>query len=153
MADIATDASAATLFPVVAAALIDAEGRVLLQRRPPGKELAGLWEFPGGKIEPGERPEAALVRELAEELGIDVDPQQMMPLSFASVALGPRHLILMLYLVSTWRGVPRSLEASDLAWVVPANMADLPMPPADVPLVQALNRWVVARNLAERDSS
>ncbi|WP_276046567.1 MULTISPECIES: (deoxy)nucleoside triphosphate pyrophosphohydrolase [unclassified Sphingomonas] len=130
----------ATLLPVVAAALIDDEGRVLLQRRPDGKELAGLWEFPGGKIEPGERPEAALVRELGEELGIVVDVADLTPVAFASADLGRRHLLLLLYAVSTWRGVPQALEASELCWARPEDMAGLAMPPADVPLVEALLR-------------
>lgn len=128
------------LLPVVAAAMIDAEGRVLLQRRPPGKQMADLWEFPGGKIEPGETPEAALVRELAEELGIVTDAGTLMPLSFASAAAGTRQLLLLLYVVKDWSGEPRPLEASALAWVRPADMGALPMPPADVPLVATLVR-------------
>jgi 8-oxo-dGTP diphosphatase len=126
------------LMPVVAAALVDADGRVLLQRRPPGKQMADLWEFPGGKIEPGETPEAALVRELAEELAIGVDPAALVPLTFASAGLGERHLLLLLYVVRRWQGVPQALEASALAWVAPAAMRSLAMPPADVPLVAML---------------
>jgi 8-oxo-dGTP diphosphatase len=129
-----------SLMPVVAAALVDGEGRVLLQRRPPGKQMADLWEFPGGKIEPGETPEAALVRELAEELAITVDPATFTPLTFASANLGERHLLLLLYVVRRWHGEPQALEASALAWVRPAAMRDLPMPPADVPLVTMLER-------------
>ncbi len=128
------------LLPVVAAALIDGDGRVLLQRRPPGKQMADLWEFPGGKIEPGEGPEAALARELMEELGIGVDQGAMIPVTFASAPLERRHLLLLLYSVRAWRGEPQALEASALAWVHPADMAALPMPPADVPLVAALMR-------------
>jgi 8-oxo-dGTP diphosphatase len=134
----------ATLLPVVAAALIDRDGRVLLQRRPDGKELAGLWEFPGGKIEPGERPEAALVRELAEELGITIDPADLEPVAFASADLGRRHLLLLLYAVAAWHGEPQALEASELDWVLPGEMAGLPMLSADLPLVAALARRQVA---------
>jgi 8-oxo-dGTP diphosphatase len=94
------------LFPVVAAALVDAQGRVLVQQRPPGKQMAGLWEFPGGKLESGETPEAALVRELAEELGIAVDPADLAPLTFASEPLGGKHLLLLLYLCRAWTGAP-----------------------------------------------
>ena len=130
------------LMPVVAAALLDAEGRVLLQRRPPGKQMADLWEFPGGKVEAGEAPEAALVRELSEELAIRVDPAAMTPLAFASAALGAKHLLLLLYVIRDWTGDPQPLEASALAWVAPAAMAELAMPPADVPLVAALARFL-----------
>ena len=125
---------------VVAAAMIDADGRVLLQRRPEGKAMAGLWEFPGGKVEPGESPEAALARELTEELAITVDPGALTPLAFASAPLGDRHLVLLLYTVEAWTGEPQPLEASEIGWVRPSAMATLPMPPADVPLVEALVR-------------
>ena len=125
---------------VVAAALRDVDGRILLQQRPAGKAHAGLWEFPGGKVEPGETPEAALVRELAEELGIVVDPAALQPVTFASVPAGGRTLILLLYLVRAWTGTPRALEAEALAWVVPADMAHWPMPPADYPLAAHLAR-------------
>ena len=128
------------LLPVVAAALIDKDGRILLQRRPPGKQMADLWEFPGGKIEPGEAPEAALVRELREELGITVNPHALTPNSFASAPLGERHLLLLLYVIREWRGMPAPLEATALTWAHPAAMRALPMPPADVPLVDALER-------------
>ena len=130
------------LMPVVAAALIDGEGRVLLQRRPPGKQMADLWEFPGGKVEPGETPEAALARELAEELAITVDPDAMVPLTFASAALGERHLLLLLYAARDWQGAPQALEATALAWVAPAAMHGLAMPPADVPLVTMLEHFL-----------
>lgn len=123
---------------VVAAALIDEEGRVLLQRRPEGKAMAGLWEFPGGKVERGETPEAALVRELAEELAITVDPAVLQPLCFASAVLPQRHLLLLLYTIRRWHGEPRAVEAPELRWERPAAMVALPMPPADVPLVAAL---------------
>ncbi|KIU29470.1 NTP pyrophosphohydrolase [Sphingomonas melonis] len=137
---------AVTLLPVVAAAMLDGEGRVLLQRRPPGKQMADLWEFPGGKIDPGERPEAALVRELAEELGIVVDQGGCVPLTFASAPLGGRHLLLLLYVIRDWQGDPQALEATELAWVTPAAMRDLPMPPADVPLVAMLERWLTGND-------
>lgn len=128
------------ILPVVAAALTDGAGRVLLQERPPGKSLAGLWEFPGGKIEPGETPEAALVRELHEELGITVAIDALRPITFASHDLGERHLLLLLYRVEVWTGAPVALEASALCWERPDAMHRLPMPPADVPLVDALIR-------------
>jgi len=123
---------------VVAAALIDGEGRVLLQQRPPGKPMAGLWEFPGGKIEPGESPEAALARELHEELGITLSVEDLRPIAFASEPLGGRHLLLLLYTIRRWEGAPQAHHATELRWVPPAAMRDLPMPPADVPLVEAL---------------
>jgi len=128
------------LLPVVAAVLADADGCVLLQRRPPGKPHAGLWEFPGGKIDAGELPEAALVRELAEELGIAADPAGLEPVTFASVAGEGHHLVLLLYRVRRWTGTPRARAADALAWVPPHDMAALPMPPGDVPLVAVLRR-------------
>lgn len=123
---------------VVAAALRREDGRVLVQQRPPGKEMAGLWEFPGGKVEPGESPEAALARELAEELGIIASPAGMRPCAFASEGGPGRHLVLLLYLVKKWTGEPRALEATAIRWVTPAEMRSLPIPPADRPLVEAL---------------
>jgi 8-oxo-dGTP diphosphatase len=125
---------------VVAAALVDGEKRVLLQQRAPGRQMAGLWEFPGGKVEAGERPEAALVRELSEELGIAVAESALQPAAFASAALGERHLLLLLYLCRAWEGTPQPLDAAALSWATPAEMRALPMPPADVPLVEALER-------------
>ncbi len=133
-----TNETAKPVLLVVAAALVATDGGVLLQQRPPGKQLAGLWEFPGGKIESGETPEAALVRELAEELGIVVNANALVPVTFASAGLGTRQLLLLLYLVRDWEGEPRALEASALRWVRPGAMHALPMPPADVPLVAAL---------------
>ena len=130
------------LFPVVAVALIDREGRVLVQRRPAGKMLAGLWEFPGGKIEPGETPEAALVRELAEELGIVVDPAHLAPAAFASAPLAGRHLLLLLYICRDWAGTPRPLDAEELLWCRPAELHGLAMPPADLPLIAPLEALV-----------
>ncbi len=123
---------------VVAAALVDDAGGVLVQRRAPGRAMAGLWEFPGGKVEPGERPEEALARELAEELGIAVDEAALTPACFASAPLGERHMILLLYICRAWRGDPRPLDASALQWVRPADMRALAMPPADEPLIGLL---------------
>ena len=136
------DAPVPALLMVVAAALIRSDGTVLVQLRPAGKQLAGLWEFPGGKIEMGESPEAALVRELREELGIEVAVEALSPVTFASEALAGRHLVLMLYAVRTWQSDPQALEASALRWVTAEAMAALPMPPADVPLVAALKGLV-----------
>ena len=121
---------------VAAAAIVDVAGRVLVQQRPAGGALGGLWEFPGGKIEPGETPEAALSRELREELGIDASDYS--PLSFASAPLGDRHLLLLLYLCRSWQGVPTPIYATSLQWVMPQQLYDLPMPPADLPLIPAL---------------
>lgn len=123
---------------VVAAALIDADGRVLLQQRPPGKAMADLWEFPGGKVEPGETPEAALIRELEEELGISTHASCLAPATFASEALGDRHLLLLLYVCRKWQGVPQARHATALQWVRPTQMYALDMPPADLPLVGIL---------------
>jgi 8-oxo-dGTP diphosphatase len=123
---------------VVAAALADDRGRVLLQRRAPGKAMAGLWEFPGGKVEPGETPEAALARELEEELGIAVDPVTLVPAAFASAPVAARHMILLLYLCRRWTGMPRALDADALAWRRPDEMDAAAMPPADAPLIPAL---------------
>lgn len=130
------------LFPVVAVALIDGDGRVLVQQRPPGKPMAGLWEFPGGKIEAGETPEAALVRELSEELGIDVEAACLAPAAFASEPLGNRHLVLLLYACRKWRGIPEPRHASALKWVRPLQLHALEMPPADRPLIGLLEALV-----------
>jgi 8-oxo-dGTP diphosphatase len=127
---------------VVAAALVDGEGRVLLQRRAPGRAMAGLWEFPGGKVEPDERPEAALVRELEEELGISVEIGALAPAAFASADNQGRHMLLLLYLCREWDGEPRALDAEALAWVQPRAMASLPMPPADLPLIPLLQALI-----------
>ncbi|MFD2647548.1 (deoxy)nucleoside triphosphate pyrophosphohydrolase [Devosia albogilva] len=123
---------------VAAAALIDAEDRILIAQRPEGKQLAGLWEFPGGKLEPGEGPEAALVRELKEELGITVALADLVAHSFASHAYENFHLLMPLFTCRRWQGTPMALEHAALAWVTPAEMAAFPMPPADEPLVLAL---------------
>lgn len=127
---------------VVAAALVDGDGRVLLQQRAPGRHMAGLWEFPGGKVEPGERPEQALIRELAEELGIETDLACIAPATFASAELGERHLLLLLYICRKWRGEPRPLDASALKWVRPNQMFALDMPPADTPLIGLLDALI-----------
>ena len=119
---------------VVAAALIDADGRVLLAQRPEGKSMAGLWEFPGGKVEPGETPEAALIRELREELSIEVKPKCVAPFTFASHAYETFHLLMPLYVVRNWVGEPRSREGQKLAWVRANRLVDYAMPPADEPL-------------------
>ncbi|AWI87119.1 8-oxo-dGTP diphosphatase MutT [Methylobacterium sp. DM1] len=123
---------------VVAAALVDTDGRVLMAQRPEGKALAGLWEFPGGKVEPGERPEETLIRELAEELGITVKEPCLAPLTFASHAYPDFHLLMPLYICRRWEGVPQSREAQALRWVRPGALRDLPMPPADLPLIPFL---------------
>jgi 8-oxo-dGTP diphosphatase len=120
---------------VVAVALIDIDGRVLIAKRPEGKTLAGLWEFPGGKVEPGERPEAALIRELSEELGIEVSESCLAPFVFASHAYDSFHLLMPLYLCRRWNGVVAAREHAALAWVRPNQLSDYPMPPADEPLV------------------
>lgn len=136
---------------IVAAAMADAEGRVLLQRRPEGKPMPGLWEFPGGKVEEGELPEAALLRELHEELGIFADTAALSPAAFASAPAGDRHMILLLYILRAWRGEAAALHASDLAWVTPAEMHALDMPPADLPLIPLLDVLLQAsRDQAER---
>lgn len=124
---------------VVAAALVDADGRVLLQQRAAHRQMAGLWEFPGGKVEPDERPEAALIRELKEELGIDTDEACLAPATFASAPLGEKHLILLLYVCRKWRGTPEALDASALKWLRPHQMFALDMPPADTPLIGLLD--------------
>ena len=123
---------------VSAAALVDADGRVLLAQRPEGKSMAGLWEFPGGKVEEGETPEAALVRELAEELAIDTAESCLAPIAFSSHEYDGFHLVLLLYACRKWKGEPRPVEGNALAWVRPNRLRDYPMPPADAPLVAIL---------------
>lgn len=127
---------------VAAVALIDADGRVLLSRRPEGKSLAGLWEFPGGKVEPGETPEAALIRELHEEIGIETWHSCLAPLTFASHAYGDFHLLMPLFACRRWSGTPHPKEAQELAWVRPLDMRNYPMPPADIPLIPILRDWL-----------
>jgi 8-oxo-dGTP diphosphatase len=134
--------SDSTLLLVVAVALIDREGRVLVQQRPEGKPMAGLWEFPGGKVEPGELPEAALIREIEEELGVGLVRDALTPAIFASEELGARHLLLLLYLARDWEGEPEARHASALQWLKPANLRGLPMPPADAPLIGLLERLI-----------
>jgi 8-oxo-dGTP diphosphatase len=126
------------LLLVVACALIDADGRVLIAQRPDGKQLAGLWEFPGGKIETGERPEDCLIRELKEELGIDVKQECLAPLTFASHAYAEFHLMMPLYICRRWQGIATSREGQALKWVYPNRLRDYPMPPADAPLIPFL---------------
>ncbi len=123
---------------VAACALVDADGRVLLAQRPEGKSMAGLWEFPGGKVEDGETPEQTLIRELAEELGINVTEACLAPLSFASHAYEKFHLLMPLYVCRRWEGAVSAREGQALAWVRPARIADYPMPPADEPLIPVL---------------
>jgi 8-oxo-dGTP diphosphatase len=123
---------------VAACALIDSDGRVLLAQRPAGKPMAGLWEFPGGKVEPGERPEQTLIRELKEELNIDVEEACLAPLTFASHAYEDFHLLMPLYVCRRWRGVVKPSEGQRLAWVRPERIKDYDMPPADEPLVAHL---------------
>ncbi len=142
------DASMPTLL-VSAVALIDTDGLVLMQKRPEGKPMAGLWEFPGGKVNDGETPETALVRELEEELDIDITESCLAPLTFAShiYEAGDEtdkafHLLMPLYVCRVWKGMVKSLEGQELKWVRPMKMRDLPMPAADVPLVAILRDWL-----------
>ena len=127
---------------VAAVALIDADWRVLLARRPPGKSMAGLWECPGGKVEPGETPEAALIRELHEELGIDTQAACLAPLTFASHGYETFHLLMPLFACRRWKGIVTPREGQDLTWVRPGDLARFPMPPADVPLIPILRDWL-----------
>ena len=135
-------APGANILLVAACALIDSDGRVLLARRPEGKPMAGLWEFPGGKLVPGETPEEALIRELREELGIDVSAACLAPFAFASHPLDGRHLLMPLYLCRRWSGTVEGREGQALAWVRPMKLADYAMPPADKPLVALLRDFL-----------
>jgi 8-oxo-dGTP diphosphatase len=130
------------LLLVAACALVDIDGRVLLARRPEGKKMAGLWEFPGGKLHAGETPEAALIRELKEELGVDVSATCLAPFAFASHAYERFHLLMPLYLCRRWKGIPRPLEGQTLSWVRPARLSDYEMPPADKPLIPLLREFL-----------
>jgi 8-oxo-dGTP diphosphatase len=123
---------------VVACALVDVDNRVLIAQRPPGKALAGLWEFPGGKLEPGERPEATLIRELHEEIGITVQEACLAPLTFASHAYADFHLLMPLYICRRWEGDVRAREGQKLAWVRANKLRGYEMPPADLPLIPHL---------------
>jgi 8-oxo-dGTP diphosphatase len=127
---------------VSAVALIDVDGRVLLAQRPPGKSLAGLWEFPGGKVEAGETPEAALIRELHEEIGIDTHASCLAPLSFASHSYDDFHLLMPLFACRRWQGTPQPREGQVLKWVRAADLRNYPMPPADLPLIPVLRDWL-----------
>lgn len=127
---------------VAAVAMVDTDGRVLIAKRPEGKTLAGLWEFPGGKVEAGELPETALVRELHEELGVDITESCLAPFTFASHAYDDFHLLMPLYLCRVWKGTPTGREGQELKWVMPVRLADYPMPPADKPLVALLRDFL-----------
>ena len=131
-------AGATPIVLVVAVALVDADGRVLLARRPPGKAMEGLWEFPGGKLAAGETPEQALIRELREELGIDTEQSCLAPLAFASHGYDDFHLLMPLYVCRVWSGTVVPKEGQELRWVRPAQLRDFPMPPADAPLIPVL---------------
>ncbi len=127
---------------VSAVALIDVEGRILLTQRPEGKSMAGLWEFPGGKVEPGETPEHALIRELQEELGIDTWESCLAPLTFASHSYEDFHLLMPLYACRKWEGMPQGREGQTLKWARVNQLRDYPMPPADIPLIPILRDWL-----------
>ncbi len=127
---------------VSAVALIDPDGRVLLAQRPEGKSLAGLWEFPGGKVEPAESPEVALIRELREELGIETKASCLAPLTFASHSYDDFHLLMPLFACRRWEGMATGREGQKLAWVRPERLRDYPMPPADLPLIPILRDWL-----------
>lgn len=127
---------------VAAVVLIDADGRILLAQRPEGKSMAGLWEFPGGKVEPGESPETALVRELHEELGIETWNSCLAPLTFASHAYDDFHLLMPVFACRRWNGQVQSREGQALKWVRSKDLRDYPMPPADLPLIPVIREWV-----------
>ncbi|MBZ9726633.1 (deoxy)nucleoside triphosphate pyrophosphohydrolase [Mesorhizobium sp. CO1-1-7] len=126
------------LLLVAACALVDADGRVLLAQRPQGKQLAGLWEFPGGKVEAGETPEQCLIRELQEEIGIETEIPCLAPLTFASHSYDDFHLLMPLFVCRRFRGIAQPREGQALKWVRPKQMRDYPMPPADAPLIPFL---------------
>jgi 8-oxo-dGTP diphosphatase len=132
----------ANLLIVAAAALIDGDGRVLIAKRPAGKAMAGLWEFPGGKLEDSETPEEALVRELREELGIDVETSCLAPIAFSSINSGDFHLLMPLFACRKWSGTARAIEADEIAWVRPNKFVEFEMPPADKPLASQLRDFL-----------
>ncbi len=134
-----------TLLLVTAAALIAPDGRILLQKRPQGRDMAGLWEFPGGKLEAGEPPEAALARELREELDLTVKTEALIPACFASAPIGDKNLLLLLYICREWSGSPTPQESQETGWFELAEISGLPMPPADLPLIELL-RAILAGN-------
>lgn len=127
---------------VAAVTLIDPEGRILLAQRPEGKSMAGLWEFPGGKVEPGETPEEALIRELQEELGINTWRSCLAPLTFASHSYESFHLLMPLFACRKWEGIPQAQEGQTLKWVRAQNLKDFEMPPADIPLIPMIRDWI-----------
>lgn len=132
----------AKLLLVAACALVDRDGRVLLARRPQGKPMAGLWEFPGGKLVEGETPEQALIRELKEELGIETDASCLAPIAFASCANEGSHLLMPLFVCRKWKGTPQPIDADELRWVRPEALLDFDMPPADRPLAAQLRDFL-----------
>lgn len=142
MTEAAEKKAAKRIILVAACALIDRDGRILLAQRPEGKSMAGLWEFPGGKLEDGETPEDCLVRELHEELGIETWESCLAPLAFASHGYDDFHLLMPLYACRKWNGTPQSKENQALKWVQPMRLRDYPMPPADIPLIPILQDWV-----------
>lgn len=133
-----SEGASVPLLLVVAAALVDGEGRILIAQRPEGKAMAGLWEYPGGKVEAGEDPELALIRELSEELGVTVAREHLEPLTFVSHRYEAFHLLMPLYLCRRWEGTPRAVEVADVRFVWPRELSDYPMPEADAPLKAAL---------------
>ncbi len=137
-----------TLRLVVAAALVRDDGRIFLQKRPEGKALAGLWEYPGGKMEPDETPEHALTRELLEEIGIVTNPADMVPITFASQPVAGKYMILLLYVLTHWTGEPAAQEGQETGWFTLAEMAELPMPPADLPFLAPLEEYLTRKENA-----
>lgn len=131
-----------TMLFVVAAALVNQANEILIQKRPAGKAMAGLWEFPGGKVEAGESPVAALIRELDEELAVGVEPENLLPVTFASEALDGAYLVLLLYLCRIWQGQPRAMESTAIEWVTLDEMRARAMPPADAPFIDHLARVI-----------